>query len=97
MNRLTIAPVQQHLPLMVSAPSFFYPGRSHVGVDDGKVELTLSIPPAFASSVFSHLRVFFVYLGHYAVLVGDVTITHWRLNVPSIRQGDLVGYAICQQ
>lgn len=77
-ERLTIAPVQQRLPFMVSAPSFFYLSRSHVGVDGGKVELTLSVPPAFASSVFPHLLVFFVYLGRYSVLVGDVAITHWR-------------------
>lgn len=77
-KRLTVALVQQRLPLVVSAPWFFYPGRSHVGVNGGKVELTLSIPPAFASSVFPHLQVFFVYLSRYVVLVGDVTITSWR-------------------
>lgn len=74
----TAALLQQLLPLTVSVPSFFYSGCSHEGVDRGKVELSLSIPPALALRICPHFWVLFVYLSRYAILVGNVAISVWR-------------------
>lgn len=74
-EKLTIASFQHLLALTVSAASFFYPGGGHEGVDCGKVELGLSVPPAFALCIFPQVWVLFIYLGCYSILIGDVSIT----------------------
>lgn len=71
----TVVLLQQLLPLAVSAPRGFYSGRGRKGVDGGEVERSGSIPPALASRIFPHFRMFFVDLSRYAVLVGDVAIS----------------------
>lgn len=81
--KLTSAPFQ-HLPaLAVSASSFFYPACGHEGVDCGKVEWGLPVPPSFALCIFPQVWVLFVYLGCYSILIGDVSISVWRNMLPS--------------
>lgn len=77
-EKLTTAPFQHLLALTVSAASFFDPACVHEGIDCGKVERGLPVPPAFALCIFPQVWVLFVYLGRYSVLIGDVSISLWN-------------------
>lgn len=74
----TSAPFQHLLALAVSASSFLYPACGHEGVDCGKIKRGLPVPPALALCIFPHVRVLFVYLGCYSILIGDVSISLWK-------------------
>lgn len=74
-KKLTTALLQHLLPLTVSAPGLFDPACRHEGVNCGKVEWSLSIPPALVLCIFPHFWVLFVYLCRYSILVGDVAIS----------------------
>lgn len=61
--------LQQFLPFTVSTAGRFDSGRVRVGVDGGKVEWRLSVPPVFTLCIFAQVRMFSVNLGRDVVLV----------------------------